>query len=286
VIDEDRKIGPIEDIFRTTLAVVLALLLLALIVSLTGCKTMPVDPNLTTLTQSIERQQERNHVQQRELEAQHALNDQKTLDKCAAPTNDADRAVCFLGAVALKLAGNATSNSNGAAQAPVMPAYQRPPTPVEQFATGVGAVSGLVNPAIGAFASYKMRKSDNATTVAVAGISANRETATVQALSNAITMPPPPQAAPIPTYNIGGDYIGGNFTTTDTETTTTTTTTTEIDVSIANSQIGTGNRMSSPNDSYNDNSTDTDNSVTNPPQPDAPVEVTPFVPAYLMGRRK
>lgn len=182
--------------------------LLALLIMLLGaCASIPVDKNLKTLVASDERRQQAEHAHQEALAASRA----KAAEACA---KSPEPAVCALGQVAMTLAGE---RSNAApAQPSALANYTPPESGFDKLLRGTGVIGNLVLGAGQVWAGVENNREANRTTRFVAGVNAERELGTVQAitgLGTAIANQPP-------RINVGGnygdtygdDYTGGNRT--------------------------------------------------------------------------
>lgn len=187
---------------------ILAILLLA--VTLVGCASIPVDPNISTLVASDERRQAAEHAHQEALASARA----KAAEACA---KSPDPAVCALGQVAMTLA--AERGAPASAPANALAGYQRPESGFDKFLRGTQVVGGMVTGAGQIWAGVENNRESNRTTRYVAGVNADRELGTVQALAGlgaAIANQPP---GIVVGGNLGdtygNDFTGGNRTDVD-----------------------------------------------------------------------
>lgn len=183
----------------------LATLLLA--ITLVGCASIPIDPNLATLAASDERKLAAEHAHQEALATARA----KAAEACA---KSPEPAVCALGQVAMALAGERASAAP--AQPSALANYTPPESGFDKLLRGTGVVGNLVLGAGQVWANVENNRESNRTTRYVAGVNAERELGTVQAitgLGTAIANQPP---GIVVGGNLGDtygdDFTGGNRT--------------------------------------------------------------------------
>jgi len=201
-------------------------LIAVLLFMLVGCASIPTDPNLATLVASAERQQAAQLAHDESMAHARAI----AATACASA---ADAAACNLGQVAMVLASERGSGSN---QRSPLESYRAPATRLQQWAQVSQALTGPLGLIANAYVAVDSNHQNNRTTRFVAQTNADRETATVGAITGLGGVIANQPAGTVTTITVAGNLgdtqtIGGNLG--DTETTTTTTTTT-----VGNDQIG------------------------------------------------
>lgn len=139
-----------------------------------GCASIPTDPNLSVLVASAERQQAAQLAHEESMAHARAV----AATACATA---ADAAACNLGQVAMVLAAE---RGNGANQRSPLDNYRPPATRLQQFAQVSQALTGPLGLIANAYVAVDSNHENNKTTRFVAQTNAERETATVGAITD------------------------------------------------------------------------------------------------------
>lgn len=216
--------------------------LIAMLIFMVGCASIPTDPNLATLVASAERQQAAQLAHDESMAHARAI----AATACASA---ADAAACNLGQVAMVLASERVSGSN---QRSPIESYRAPATRLQQFAQVSQALTGPLGLIANAYVAVDSNHENNRTTRFVAQTNADREMATIGAITDlgGVIASQPAGTITTTTTTVAGNLgdtqtIGGNLG--DTQTTETTTT-------VGNDQIG-GDRTDNSGVIGNDNDT-------------------------------
>lgn len=184
-----------------------------LLLSIAGCASVPVDPNLSTLAASAERQQA----------AQLAHDESMAHARAVAATacaSAADASACYLGQTAMVLA---SERGSGYAQQSPLAAYRAPASRMQQFGQFAAALTGPLGLIANAYVAVDGNRQNGRTTRFVAATNADRESNTVNAITGLGGVIANQQPGTVTTVTVAGNYgdtqtIGGNLG--DTETTT------------------------------------------------------------------
>lgn len=176
--------------------------------ALSACASIPSDPNYSAALVSAEHQQ----LAIAQANAQAAQARLEAAAACAKADSDIKAAVCALGLAAADRGGNAAPSTVA------LPTYQRPESVGEQWGKALTGAAALAGPLGNAWAAVSQAKENGKTTRELAHVSADRETATVNALSgvalgvshDAATTAQVQAQNAVPTYQLGPGAVFSN----------------------------------------------------------------------------